>query len=439
MAQANCAVFNRLLAKHGTIPAEQAGVASLLLLDHHDFAPLAVLTLLRHAAHGDCGALRVLEADLAPERFDAAEPRARGSALSVLPALCSPHADTITSRLLDRCHVHAAALTFGADVRGCLGALVQAAASEEESVADRLLLAALGAEKRSTAVAQRASTLLRLGLERSLQDALTRDSSGAAEPAASVRVVARRPCCTARPCGPAASAEAASTASAEAEAVGEAAGGQAGVSAPLLPLHPLPFPLAEVPSGEPGATRSRTSLVAQAAAPLLGKDHPLPATFDRRWRSPCWACNLSHGLGRSLSRGASRRAAPLCCLPALHILGVSKCGTTDLYARLSHHPLVLPSANKGPHFFDEPHSWEWYLTIYARGAAALLDGSADPRAVMIDASSNTFTYSGIGVRATLAPRALLPQVLAWLQPSLRMVVMLREPAQRASAANQYSS
>jgi hypothetical protein len=32
---------------------------------------------------------------------------------------------------------------------------------------------------------------------------------------------------------------------------------------------------------------------------------------------------------------------------------VSKCGTTDLYHRLSKHPDLFESGNKGPHFWDE--------------------------------------------------------------------------------------
>lgn len=56
-----------------------------------------------------------------------------------------------------------------------------------------------------------------------------------------------------------------------------------------------------------------------------------------RYRNPCW-------------QGAEGK---LRCLPYFQILGVSKCGTTDLYHRLSKHPDLFESANKGPHFWDE--------------------------------------------------------------------------------------
>lgn len=62
----------------------------------------------------------------------------------------------------------------------------------------------------------------------------------------------------------------------------------------------------------------------------------LPPAYDRQFKNPCWRAN-----------GALR------CLPYYHILGVSKCGTTDLYHRLSKHPQMHESANKGPHWWDE--------------------------------------------------------------------------------------
>lgn len=34
------------------------------------------------------------------------------------------------------------------------------------------------------------------------------------------------------------------------------------------------------------------------------------------------------------------------CIPYYHILGVSKCGTTDLYNRLARHPDIYESLNK---------------------------------------------------------------------------------------------
>lgn len=39
------------------------------------------------------------------------------------------------------------------------------------------------------------------------------------------------------------------------------------------------------------------------------------------------------------------------CLPYFYILGQPKCGTTDLYARLSHHPDIRFTIMKEPHWW----------------------------------------------------------------------------------------
>jgi N-acetylgalactosamine 4-sulfate 6-O-sulfotransferase len=126
-------------------------------------------------------------------------------------------------------------------------------------------------------------------------------------------------------------------------------------------------------------------------------------------------------------------------LPFAHVLGVSKCGTTDLYSRLSRHPNVLPSANKGPHFWDERHPLRWYVDLYATGASRLYSGASSSDSIFIDASSNTLTYAGVGVRGEQHPHPplVLPQVLGWLQPNARLILMVREPSSRYYSAYWY--
>ena len=92
--------------------------------------------------------------------------------------------------------------------------------------------------------------------------------------------------------------------------------------------------------------------------------------------------------------------------------GVSKCGTTDLYKKLLVLPHVQESRNKGPHFWDEAHDFSWYLDLYADVAVAT---QTDPLAVSADASSNTFTYAGVGIRwvAPLCDRQPPAQILPY--------------------------
>lgn len=148
----------------------------------------------------------------------------------------------------------------------------------------------------------------------------------------------------------------------------------------------------------------------------------LPATgFLPGFASPCW---------RNVS-------GTLRCLPSFHILGVSKCGTTDVYRRLAAHPHVLPTRNKGPHFWDETHTFEWYLRLYDEASAAV--EAAPGTAVFGDASSNTLTFSGVGVRSTRGPaaRATLAAVLAAVTPTARLVAILRNPADRLYSSFYY--
>eukprot|EP00887_Chlorella_sp_A99_P007481 scaffold2.g7481.t1 len=166
---------------------------------------------------------------------------------------------------------------------------------------------------------------------------------------------------------------------------------------------------AKVPPAEP------TAAVRRAAPDIFSELGP----FEAAYRNPCF---------RNRTTGALR------CLPYASIIGVSKAGTTDLYRKLSTLPGFMESRNKGPHFWDEPHSFDWYLSLYDDVAAAV---QKDPGLVTLDASSNTFTYSSVGVRGKPSPKVLLPQVLRAVQPEMRLVVMLRDPVERMHSAFWY--
>eukprot|EP00983_Pelagomonas_calceolata_P008997 292480-Pelagomonas_calceolata.AAC.9 len=82
----------------------------------------------------------------------------------------------------------------------------------------------------------------------------------------------------------------------------------------------------------------------------------------------CWAVDASfsslHRISRSCAHAPNsstsmltlmidqplfmrtKQDGKLICVPYYQILGVSKCGTTDLYHRLSQHPQVFKAANK---------------------------------------------------------------------------------------------
>ena len=56
------------------------------------------------------------------------------------------------------------------------------------------------------------------------------------------------------------------------------------------------------------------------------------------------------------------------------------------------------STNKGPHFWDEDHTFFWYTDVYEPIANKVTRRVADETGPLaIDASSNTFTVSGVNI------------------------------------------
>lgn len=65
--------------------------------------------------------------------------------------------------------------------------------------------------------------------------------------------------------------------------------------------------------------------------------HLKPWRFLPEYKNPCW-------MEKNEYEGNNLR-----CLPYLFIAGFPKCGTTDLYFRLTQHPYIEPGATKEPH------------------------------------------------------------------------------------------
>ncbi|ESP03823.1 hypothetical protein LOTGIDRAFT_156422 [Lottia gigantea] len=61
------------------------------------------------------------------------------------------------------------------------------------------------------------------------------------------------------------------------------------------------------------------------------------------YKNPCWKAKIGN-------------STKVRCLPYFHLLGVDKCGTTDLWARMKHHPELLPNGGIGG---KETHWWSW--------------------------------------------------------------------------------
>uniref|UniRef100_A0A7S0N6V6 Sulfotransferase n=1 Tax=Chlamydomonas leiostraca TaxID=1034604 RepID=A0A7S0N6V6_9CHLO len=163
----------------------------------------------------------------------------------------------------------------------------------------------------------------------------------------------------------------------------------------------------------------------------------LPQAYNASFKNPCWY----------------NKSGQVKCLPYFQILGVSKCGTTDLYHRLSKHPQMFESLNKGPHWWDEC-SWplrgactappkgdfDGYVSLYARAAAAFAGG--EPQGITGEASSNTYTAANkVYLRGPAWDRADLqvsmPDLMWESSPWLRNIIIFRDPVDRYYSAFYY--
>lgn len=107
-------------------------------------------------------------------------------------------------------------------------------------------------------------------------------------------------------------------------------------------------------------------------------------------------------------------------VPDFFVVGHQKCGTTALYYMLRDHPQIFLSEYKEPRFFapelrpplkheapDRPQTLASYLALFANADAGQLIGDTSPQYIR---------------SATAAAR------IAALQPSARIIAILREPA-----------
>jgi hypothetical protein len=111
-------------------------------------------------------------------------------------------------------------------------------------------------------------------------------------------------------------------------------------------------------------------------------------------------------------------------LPDFLIIGVQKAGTTSLYSYLSQHPGIIPAVDKEIHFFDNPcHRAKgefWYRSHFCTESEKHqlqetigylpLTGEATPSLV--------FSYH-------------TPKFVASLVPNVKLVILLRDPIDRA--------
>jgi hypothetical protein len=114
-------------------------------------------------------------------------------------------------------------------------------------------------------------------------------------------------------------------------------------------------------------------------------------------------------------------------LPGFLIVGAQRCGTTSLYRALSQHHLVLKAVlHKGVHYFDENYGRGigWYQAHFPLKARARLAAGRGGIAATAFESSPYYMF-----------HPLAAQRIARDLPGVKLVVLVRDPVERAYSAH----
>jgi hypothetical protein len=134
---------------------------------------------------------------------------------------------------------------------------------------------------------------------------------------------------------------------------------------------------------------------------------------------------------RFASRSYGRWTASTRMLPAFLISGAQRCGTTSMYKTLTGHPGVLPAVlHKGVHYFDTDfgRGLDWYRGHFPTQAAARRAAEAAGGPVITGESSPYYMFHPMAGRRIAASL-----------PEARLVILLRDPVERAYSAFTHES
>jgi hypothetical protein len=140
---------------------------------------------------------------------------------------------------------------------------------------------------------------------------------------------------------------------------------------------------------------------------------------------------LAERSAKAAARQFGRASARWRMTPSLLIAGAQRCGTTSMYKTLCQHPAVMPAVmHKGAHYFDTgyDHGRSWYLGHFPlRAKAAALERSIGMPAITGE-SSPYYLYHPLAAGR-----------IATDLPDSKVLVLLRDPVERAYSAHTHES
>lgn len=123
--------------------------------------------------------------------------------------------------------------------------------------------------------------------------------------------------------------------------------------------------------------------------------------------------------------GARRLSSSRRKLPEFMIIGGQRCGTTSLYKYLTYHPDVVPAFIKETHFFDRayPRGIDWYRSFFP------ISSSSGPKVTKITGEATPYYLFDPHVPARVAEAI----------PDIKLIILLRNPVDRAYSHYQFES
>ncbi len=116
-------------------------------------------------------------------------------------------------------------------------------------------------------------------------------------------------------------------------------------------------------------------------------------------------------------------------MPSFIISGAQRCGTTTLYSYLVQHPQIVRARAKEVHFFDVKFSkgLDWYLGRFSL-----------KKYLLQKLAGNCFTHIITGEASPYYIfHPLAPKRIAQVLPNVKLIVMLRNPVDRAYSQYQH--
>jgi hypothetical protein len=129
---------------------------------------------------------------------------------------------------------------------------------------------------------------------------------------------------------------------------------------------------------------------------------------------------------RSARFAARRATASARVLPDFLIIGAQKAGTTSLYAYLCAHPDVRAAGRKEVHYFDlgfiagDERGEAWYRSMFPLRTRLALERRRVGRPVLTGEASPYYLFHPVA-----------PERAAALVPAARLLVLVRDPVERA--------